>query len=170
MQLRGKREAAWLDLPQGVRVKVRPLTSALYATARAKAFRAVRDLAEHVDSVTAAGGRIEDLPDLSDPAAQTGVSEVMFAEGLGIAAIVEWENVTGPDGAPAPVTPANVVDLMNEVGFPDAFLSRYVRSHEKRLAEGNVSGPAPSGTSAPGPTTAEAAPGKDNPAPTASQA
>jgi hypothetical protein len=148
LKLGQKREPVWLDLVYGVRVKVRPLTAALYQTAFQGGLVAARALINHQKAIVEAGGRIEDMPDLSDPAGAEGLSQALFVKELAVAALLEWENVTGPDDKPAPVTPQHVREAFDDHLVAETFLTSYVYEHQKRLAEGNASAPSPSGTSA----------------------
>lgn len=170
LKLGRKREPFWLDLPHGVRLRVRALTSAVYQTAWQKALAHVRELVEHQLAIREAGGRVEDLPDLEDDEAQHGLAQVYLCKGLAEAAIIEWENVIGPDDQPAPVTRENIWDAFDDHLIADTFLERYVKQHYERLAEGNASAPSPNGISAGAPDTARGAGNKKSRARTASRA
>lgn len=151
------REPYWLDLPHGVRVFVRPLNTAVYEAARARGWRMARAIAaEHAD-LKAAGADITGLPDLSDEDALAGLSQMLFAQGLARSAITRWEGVLDAAGNPAEVTDPAVAELMQLPRMAESFVIQYTETHEAVLAEGNVSGSAPSGTSAADPTTAGAA-------------
>lgn len=170
LKLGQKREAVWLDLVYDVRVKVRPLTAALYQTAYQSGLVAARALVDHQKAVVEAGGRVEDLPDMSDPTAAQGLSQALFVKELAVAAVLEWENVTGADDKPAEVTPAHVREAFDDHLVAETFLTRYVYEHQKRLAEGNACAPLPNGTSAGAPATAKAAASKKSPARSAKKA
>ena len=159
------KEPYWLDLVHGVRVKVRPLTTAVYEASKIRGYRMARKVAEEHAEVTAAGGDVTGLPDISDDDAAAGLSQLLFAQGLAGSAIIEWEGVLDADGSPAPVTETTVGDLMLIHRMAEEFVIKYTAVHDQVLAEGNASGPAPSGTSAAGPDTAKGAAGKASPAP-----
>jgi hypothetical protein len=151
------REPYWIDLPHGVRVFVRPLTTAVYEAARARSWRMARSIAaEHAD-LKAAGADIAGLPDLSDEDAMAGLSQMLFAQGLARSAITRWEGVLDACDQPAGITDTAIADLMQFPRMAESFLIQYTETHAAVIAEGNASRPAPNGTSAAGLTTAEAA-------------
>lgn len=147
-------EPCWLDLPHDVRVKVRPLTTPIYEAAMAKGRRMIGDLMGGLEGVEAAGGRVEGLPDLSDPDAAAGVSQLVFVQALARLAILEWEGVGDEAGSPLPVSPVAVDRLMARYPFGERFIVLYTERYSRVLDEGNGCGPAPNGTSAAAPDTA----------------
>jgi hypothetical protein len=159
------KEPYWLDLPFGVRLRVRPLTTATYEAARIKGWRKARAVAREFADLKAVGGDISGLPDLRDDDAVAGFSQLLFAQALARAAILEWEGVLEADGAPAAVSDTNVADLMLIQGVAEAFVGLYTAPHEAVLAEGNASRPAADGTSAAGRDIAASAATTAPPAP-----
>lgn len=161
------KEPYWLDLSHGVRVRVRPLSTAVYEAARAKAARQSRAiLADHAE-IAAVGGDVSGLPDMADVDAVAGLSQLLFAQGLAVAAILEWTGVLdGDTDLPVPVTEKSVCDLMMVHRMAEDFVVQYTRTHEQLVAEGNGSRPAPNGTSAAGRDTATGAANREAPAPT----
>lgn len=165
------KEPYWIDLAHGVRVRVRPLTTAMYEAARAKALRRVREIVDERRAIEEAGGRVEGLPDLADPDQAAGFSQFVFAQGLAQAAVFEWEGVLAADGsAPAAVADDTVAELMMVHRLAEEFVVRYTATHERLILEGKGSGPSPSGTSATGPRTAGRAASKARHAPKAGPA
>jgi hypothetical protein len=163
------REPCWLDLPGGVRLQVRPLTTAVMAAAQARAQQAVTELAEQVRARRDAGLPLDGLPDLEDEAERAGVAQLLLIKALARHAVLAWEGVLAAEGeAPAPVTPETVGDLMEGYWVvADAFLRHYTAPIDVLLAEGNAFRPSPPGTSAAGAGTAPSAETKDSPAPAA---
>jgi hypothetical protein len=161
------REPYWIDLPGGVRLQVRPLTTAVMAAAQARAQQAVADLVEQVRTRREAGLPLDGLPDLEDEAERAGLAQLLLVKALARHAILAWEGVLAAAGEmPAPVTPETVGDLME--GFwivADAFLRQYTAPIDALLAEGNASRPSPPGTSAAGAATAASAGPRASPAP-----
>lgn len=155
----------WLDLPHGVRVLVRPLTTAIYEAARAKGARLAGDVVSEHAEIVMAGGAVEGLPDLEDEDAMAGLSQFLFVQALAVAAIIRWEGVLDEAGNPVEVTAKAVRDLMWFHRVAEGFVSAYTRPHAEAVAEGNASRPSPNGTSAAGRTIAEGAASKDSPAP-----
>ena len=140
----GHREPQWLDLAEGVRIKVRPLTTPAYAMIQAQAEKVYEDWAEH-----RAGA--EGL-DPTEGAVRRGLMRALMIKGLALYAIADWQGVEGP------VSEAAVAAFVDQQPLLAAlFYHRYLAPLEERAAEGNASGPAPHGTSAAGRDTARPA-------------
>jgi len=149
----GMREPVWLDLADGVRLKVRPISTPAYAMIQAQAEKVYEDWAQH-------RAETEGL-DPEDPSVRRGLMRALMIKGLALYAFVEWEGVEGP------VTDESVAAFIDENPLLAAlFYHRYLAPLEERAAEGNASGPAPHGTSAAGPDTAVAAATAASPAAT----
>lgn len=133
-------EPVWLDLLPGVRVLVRPWTTAVNEAAMAAARRIVRDLADGKDLVEDRGGEITGLPDLSSPEGIDGLAEALYIEQLATAAIIEWDGVGDDDGNPVEPTPEWVRILMALPDAAAAFRARYCAPLRHWAAEGNASG------------------------------
>ena len=101
-----KREPRWLDLGHGVRVKVRPCTTALMMAARVAA---LREAGENPDAIEAAGARTAAL-----------------VKRLARLAVAEWEGVGDAKGKPASVTPEGVEALMDLWPLAEAFERLYL--------------------------------------------
>lgn len=152
------REPYWLDMPSGIKVLVRPLTTAVNETAKARMRRRAREVGEHRRGVEAAGGRVVDLPDLADADGVIGVGFALYAEALAVCGVIGWEGVGDDDGAPLDVTPDAVTQWMASYpGDADAFVVAYTRPINQAIAEGNGSRPSPNGTSAAAANTAKGA-------------
>jgi hypothetical protein len=138
------REPVWLDLADGVRLKVRPITTPAYAMIQAQAEKVYEDWADH-------RAEAEGL-DAADESVRRGLMRALMIKGLALYAILEWEGI---EAAVADETVAAFID-----GHPllaALFYHRILAPLEARAAEGNASGPAPHGTSAAGPDTAKPA-------------
>ena len=141
----GMREPVWLDLAEGVKVKVRPITTPAYAMIQARAEQVYEDWAEHKAGT-------EGL-DPEDPSVRRGLMRALMIKGLALYAVTEWE------GVEAEVSDVSIAAFVDEHPLLAAlFYYRYLSPLEERAAEGNASGPAPHGTSAAGPDTAGPAP------------
>jgi hypothetical protein len=119
-------EPFWVDCPHGVRLLVRPCTTALN---HASVERARRRLREMRDADQA----------LADPDMQAGLiaSEAMVA--LGEVLIVEWEGVGNADGTDAaPVTPDNIRALLSLPEVERAFNAGISAPLARLSAEGNA--------------------------------
>lgn len=132
------REPYWIDLANGVRVQVRPLTTAAWETARARARRLAEELADHEQAIAEAGGAVDGLPDLTDPDARQGLSQMLYVIALAQGAILAWDGVGDAAGAPAPVTADSVEALIRNVpSIAETFVVAYTRPLSEALAEGN---------------------------------
>lgn len=146
----------WIDLPQGVRVKVRPLTTAIYETALASGRAHVRRLVDARDDIEEQGAEIEGLPDLNTEEGRAGYANFLFAQALARGAILEWTGVLNEDGTEAEPSPAAIDELMIWHDCAETFVKAYTQPFISRIVEGNASGTLPSGTSAEVPTPAAA--------------
>jgi hypothetical protein len=133
----------WCDLIPGVRVKLRPLTTALMVAARG-------------DPAVA---------DLSEGAATEEVALAM-AKALARRAILEWEGIGDADGNPIAPSPEAIDALLDLWPVFEAFQTLYVAKGLLLDAEKNASAPLPTGPSAGATATAQPA---AEPVPTAPQ-
>jgi hypothetical protein len=117
-------EPFWADLPHGVRVRIKPVTTAIVSAAQHRAARLGREAAE------AAGGELD--PDIS-----RGLAFVLMAKALARFAIEGWEGVVGPDDAPLPLTGDAAERLMDIEAMASAFWDAALRPVQAVSAEGN---------------------------------
>ena len=115
----------WCDLVPGVRVKLRPLTTALMVAAR-------HDPA------------IADLP----KDATTEEAALAMAKALARSAILDWEGIGDAEGNVIAVSPEAIDALLDIWPIFEAFQSLYVAKGLLLDAEKNVSAPLPNGASA----------------------
>ena len=102
---RAAAEPYWVELwPDGPRLKVRPLTSAMVLGAR-----------------FAAGGT-----DTAAPGERTS----SFVKALARVAIVEWEGIAGEDGEAAPVEPDSIDAAFDLWQVAERFQERYLAAEE----------------------------------------
>jgi len=118
-------EPAWLDLGHGVKVHLRPLTTALMVAAR------------NDPAVQALG---EDAGDEE--------SALAFAKALARVAVLDWEGVGDADGNPIPVSPEAIDALLDLWPLFEAFQTGYVAKGLLLEQEKNASSPLPNGSSA----------------------
>ncbi len=118
-------EPAWLDLGHGVRVQLRPLTTALMVAARNDP--AVQNLPE----------------DAGDEE-----SALAFAKALARIAIIDWEGVGNADGNPIPISPEAIDALLDLWPLFEAFQTGYVAKGLLLEQEKNASALSPNGSSA----------------------
>jgi hypothetical protein len=130
---------------------VKPFTLALQEQAEWAARAAVADTA-------LADTEAPEADKKSRPFERGGIFYSAFIVELGRAAIVAWD-VVDETGMPVPCDPETVAQVLSvNVDLALAFDKAYGATKTVRANEGNVSGPAPSGISATGPTTADPAP------------
>jgi len=115
----------WCDLIPGVRVKLRPLTTALMVSARGDP-------------------AIADLPEGS----ATEEAALAMAKALARRAILDWEGIGDIEGEPLPVSPEAIDALLDLWPAFEAFQSAYVAKALLLDAEKNGSAPLPTGSSA----------------------
>ena len=132
----------WVDLIPGLRVQLRPLTTALMVAARAD---------PALDLAAAAG---EAGPTATEALALT------MAKALARQAILDWEGVGDAEGHPLPVSPAAIDALLDIWPVFEAFQTLYVSKGLLLDAEKNVSPPLPTGSSAGASATARPAKGR----------
>lgn len=95
-----KREPYWLDLAHGVRLHVRPITTAFVMAARVQAMKDAEE-----DAATRSAALLKNL-------AQQ--------------AVIYWEGVGDADGNPAPVSPEAIAALLDLWPIADAFERLYL--------------------------------------------
>ena len=114
----------WCDLIPGVRVRLRPLTTALMVSARG-------------DSA------IADLPE----GAATEEAALLMARALARRAILAWEGIGDADGNPIEPSPEAIDALLDLWPAFEAFQTLYVAKALLLDAEKNASAPLPTGPS-----------------------
>lgn len=151
LKLKISKEPYWISPGYGVKLKVRPCTSAVFY--EAKAYMNSR-LAKLAEEYKADGGSAEDL---ENPVKREALADRFLLTGLGIAGIMEWQGVEdADDGQPAPLTEEKIEELFSAFWvIAENFRNEYCGLRELMEAEKNVSAPAPGGTSAAGGATAE---------------
>lgn len=115
LKIHRQREPAWLNLTQGVRVKVKPATTALVMAARHAA--ALIDGKDH---------------------AAAGLRTATLITELAKLAIIAWEGVGDDKGKLASITPEGVIALMELWPIADAFEREYLAAMYLLDQEKNV--------------------------------
>jgi hypothetical protein len=124
----------WLDLLPGVRLKLRPLTTALMVSARADP-------------------AVEALP----PEATTEELALAMAKAVARRAVLDWEGVGDAEGNPVGVTPEGIDALLEIWPAFEAFQAAYVAKGLLLEQEKNASSPSPTGPTAGAKATARRA-------------
>ena len=124
----------WHDLAPGVRVQLRPLTTALMVATRSDP--AVESLEEGVSNEERA---------------------LVFAKALARRAVLDWEGIGDADGHPIDPGPDAIDALLDIWPIFETFQMRYVSKALLLEQEKNVSAPLPTGPSAGAIATAQPA-------------
>jgi hypothetical protein len=159
-----------LELPYGLKVTVRPLTTAGMAAAQAAARRAVEAIERQARERTEAGLALDGLPDLSPEGERDGFYQAQLIRELALRHITSWTGVE-LEGGPAPPTSENVAAVMELYPVGERFFQEFTLRQVLLNAAKNGCGPSAAGISsrAEGPNTAEPAATAACPAPEASQ-
>ena len=158
-----------LELPYGLKVTVKPLTTAGMAAAQAAARRAVEAIERQARERTEAGLPLEGLPDLSAEGERDGFYQAQLIRALAVRHITGWAGVE-LEGGPAPPTPENIAAVMELYPVGERFFQEFTLRQVLLNAAKNAFGPSAAGTSsrAEGPNTAEPVGTMGSPAPEAS--
>ena len=149
LRLNLKKEPYWLDLPAEVKLKVRPLSTAIMSAAQSSVIKQITDWRQERKSRLEVGADVSDLPDVDDEETRHGLSESLLIKAMARGAVIEWQGVLNSAGdAPAVVNDQAVNDLMDIWFIAQDFWKKYTASLSLLDAEGNVSGLAVNGTSA----------------------
>ena len=114
----------WLTLPRGVRVEIKPVTTAVMAAAQAAAARNLGTM------------RIAE-PDL-DPDMSRGLAFAFLVRALARHAVTAWEGVGDTAGKPLPLSPEAIERLMDLDDIAAAFWDRATAPVAAVAAEGNA--------------------------------
>ena len=114
----------WLTLPRGVRVEIKPVTTAVMAAAQAAAARNL-------------GALRATEPDL-DPDMSRGLAFAFLVKALARHAVTAWEGVGDTSGKPLPLSPEAIERLMDLDDFAAAFWDRATAPVAAVAAEGNA--------------------------------
>ncbi|MCW5699972.1 MAG: hypothetical protein KIT00_09035, partial [Rhodospirillales bacterium] len=165
--LSAPKEPYELELPYGIRVTVRPLTSASMAACQSAARRRIESLESQVRERKESGLGIDDLPDLDDPAERDGLYHGLLVHELAARHIVSWSGVLDADGeSEAPVTREAVAAVVDLYPVGERFFQEFTLKQVLLNAAKNASGLSAAGTSGQveGPIIAAAAVNKEPPA------
>ena len=128
------RKPRWYELGLGVRVELRPLTTALMVAARSDP-------------------AVESIPEEASDEERA----IAFAKALARRAVLDWEGVGDARGRPIKPSPEAIDALLDVWPLFEAFQRDYVSRGLLLEQEKNVSAPSPSGTSAGARATAQPA-------------
>ena len=151
-----------IELPYGLKVTVKPLTTAGMAAAQAAARRAVEAIERQVRERREAGLALEGLPDLDEEGERDGLYQAQLIRELAVRHISDWTGIERDDG-PAPPTPDNIAAAIDLYPVGERFFQEFTLRQVLLNAAKNGSGLSAAGTSsqAEGPNTAEDVETKD---------
>lgn len=154
IRLKINKEPYWLELDYGVKVKVKPCTSAVFYEAKAYMNSKLAELAK-VYKVNKEAGVTNEL-DIENPVKREALADKYLLIGLGIAGILEWTGVLeAEEDKAAPLTEAKIDELFSNFwAVAENFRHQYCGLQEILAAEKNASTPEPNGTLETGATTA----------------
>ena len=135
-------EPRWHDLAPGVRVQLRPLTTALMVATRS-------------------GPDVEAVPDATSDETRA----LIFAKALARRAVLDWEGVGDAEGKVIAPSPQAIEALLDIWPIFEAFQLVYVSKGLLLEQEKNVSAPSPTGPSEGATATARPAKGRAKTAP-----
>lgn len=146
IRLKISKEPYWLDLGYGVKVKVKPCTSAVFYEAKAYMNSKLAELAKIYKANKEAG--IPNKLDIENPVKREALADKYLLIGLGIAGILEWTGVLeAEEDKAAPLTEAKIDELFSNFwAVAENFRHQYCGLQEVLAAEKNASAPVPNGT------------------------
>jgi|SaaInlStandDraft_6_1057023.scaffolds.fasta_scaffold111480_1 hypothetical protein len=147
-----------IDLPYGITVTVKPLSTTAMAAAQAGARRRVEAVEAQVRDRKESGLPLDGLPDLSLDEERDGFLQCQVVYELAARQITSW---IGIEDDP-PVTRDNIIAVMDLYPVGEQFLQKLTLQQMLLNAAKNASGLSASGTSsqAEGPGTAKGAPNR----------
>lgn len=156
LRLKIQKEPYWLELGYGVKVKLKPCTSAVFYEAKAYMNSKLAELAKSYQANKAAGITNDTAVDIENPVKREALADKFLLIGLGVAGILEWDGVMEADeDKPAPLTESKIDELFSNFwAVAENFRHQYCGLQEILAAEKNASSPAPSGTLETGEPTA----------------
>jgi hypothetical protein len=116
-------EPYWLDLPHGVRVEIRPVTTAVMAAAQSASSR-------RLGAVRASDADL-------DPDMARGLAFAFLVKALARHAVTAWEGVGDAAGKPLPLSPEAIERLMDMDEMAAAFWDRATGPVATVALEGN---------------------------------
>lgn len=155
LRLSVERRAQWLALPHGVRVQVRPLTTAVSEAAFADAAERIRPVKAAAEDAAKAGTPLPPTePNGANAAWLQGLQWQFLVEALARYGIEAWEGLGDEAGNPLPVSPAACAAFAAHPDLGRDFFRLYRAALDGVELEGNASAPPADGATAAAPSTA----------------
>lgn len=146
LRLKIQTDPYWLELGYGVKIKVKPCTSAVFYEAKAYMNSKLAELAKEYKANKDAGLDVSE--DIENPVKREALADKFLLVGLGVAGILEWDGVMEADeDKPAPLTESKIDELFSNFwAVAENFRHQYCGLQEILAAEKNASTPEPNGT------------------------
>lgn len=159
LRLKINKEPYWLELGYGVKIKVKPCTSAVFYEAKAYMNSKLSELAKVYQANKAAGITCDTTVDIENPVKREALADKYLLIGLGIAGILEWTGVLeAEEDKPTLLTESKIDELFSNFwAVAENFRHQYCGLQEILAAEKNASTLEPSGTLETGELTATVA-------------
>ena len=143
LKLKIQKEPYWLEIGYGVKVKVKPCTSAVFYEAKAYMNSKLAELAKIYKSNKDVGISDENAEDIENPRKREALADKFLLIGLGIAGILEWNGVLEAESEDkAPLTEDKIEELFSNFWVvAENFRNQYCGLREVLEAEKNVSLP-----------------------------
>jgi hypothetical protein len=139
IRLKVDREPRWVEIGDGAALLVRPATTMLVYAARGKAAALMAQFKQAGEAITAVGGRIEDVPDISDDEREQSALQAMFIVALAEEAAEGWRGVLPEEGdTPLAFDASLLATLFADETRASKFVAEYLVSLHDVSAEGNV--------------------------------
>lgn len=135
IRLKISKEPYWLDLGYGVKVRVKPCTSAVFYEAKAYMNSKLAELAKIYKANKEAGVQVSE--DIENPVKREALADKYLLIGLGIAGILEWTGVLdAEEDKAAPLTEAKIDELFSNFwAVAENFRHQYCGLQEILAAE-----------------------------------
>ena len=149
LKLKTQKEPYWLELGSGVKVKVKPCTSAVFYEAKAFMNNRVSETAKLYKSNKENGIIDPSIPNLEDVSKREAFADQNLILGLALAGIIEWDGVLEAESdEKAPLTPEKIEELFSNFWVvAENFRQQYCGIQEILEAEKNAFTSAQNGTS-----------------------
>lgn len=154
LKLKINKEPYWQELGYGVKIKVKPCTSAVFYEAKAYMNAKLAELAKEYKANKDAGVAVDE--NVENPIKREALADRFLLIGLGLAGILEWQGVQEAETEEkAPLTEAKIDELFSNFWVvAENFRNQYCGLRELLDAEKNDYTPVPGGTLATGEVTA----------------
>ena len=154
LKLKINKEPYWLDIGYGVKVKVKPCTSAVFYEAKAYMNTKLAELAKEYKANKDAGLAVSE--DIENPVKREALADKFLLIGLGIAGILEWQGIQEADSEKdAPLIETKIDELFSNFWVvAENFRNQYCGLRELLDAEKNDFTPEQNGILATGEVTA----------------